>query len=113
MSCILQDQQPSATEIAEDPRLEKVIGAILSGAGQFAASLVSFRLILLLQSGNTVLPDATKSDRELKVPTSRSMSVLLYLTNAASCSSSSTHAFVVHVHSYLAARVHVWTVRAQ
>ena len=31
--CILQAEAPSAAEVAHDPRLERVIGAILSGAG--------------------------------------------------------------------------------
>jgi len=31
---MLQAEPPSAAEVAHDPRLERVIGAILSGAGE-------------------------------------------------------------------------------
>ena len=33
LMCMLQAEPPSAAEVAHDPRLERVIGAILSGAG--------------------------------------------------------------------------------
>ena len=35
---IMQAQQPTSAEVAQDPRLERVIGAILSGAGDMSSS---------------------------------------------------------------------------
>ncbi len=42
--CTLQAEPPSVAEVAHDPRLERVIGAILSGAGNRPSPALPYRL---------------------------------------------------------------------
>lgn len=52
----MQAQQPTEEQVAHDPRLERVIGAILSGAGKQLHEHFPFFILLLPYSTTPTTP---------------------------------------------------------